>query len=81
MNEKHKNKEFEYSFPKVGDQLYLDSKRKSKNKSGFYRLVCCCDSYYSLVSEDTWKTDYRFNDIADLMDYYLKENRVFKVEK
>ena len=74
-------KKFEYGLPEVGDQLYLEPKgQRQMPKSGFYRLICCY-GYYSLVSEDTWKAAYRFNDIASLIESYLKDSRIFKVEQ
>lgn len=74
-------KKFEYGLPKVGDQLYLEPKgQRQMPRSGFYRLIRCC-GYYSLVSEDTWKAAYRFNDIASLIESCLKDSRVFKVEQ
>ena len=74
-------KKIEYGLPKVGDQLYLEPKgMRRMPKSGFYRLICCY-GYYSLVSEDTWKTAYRFNDITSLIESYLKDSRIFKVEQ
>lgn len=80
-------KKFEYGLPKVGDQLYLEPKGQRAMprsvflpRSGFYRLICCC-GYYSLVSEDTWKAAYRFNDIASLIESCLKDSRIFKVEQ
>lgn len=77
-----KSKEkIEYIFPKVGDQLYLEPREgKQTLKAGFYRLVKC-SGYYSLVSEETWEATWRYDDIAEMMEEYLKDSRIFRLEK
>ena len=70
----------EYMFPKVGDRLYLEPKEKSKAyEADYYRLIKC-GSIYSLVSEETWEIVCHYDEIADMIKYYSKNNRVFKVE-